>query len=254
MGDETNRASCYGLVSFFLRGATKMDIKSVFLSSFLLVSSQVNANGIDVLSEYHHLWGQTTRFPPTEFFSFDVVANQPISFSTDQITPPDGTTFYPVEAEAGDFRVRTNTFFAARLNAYAESSYRFTPEWTQLSVSAFGEGVGWIDSFDYSYSILTLLDTTTGDLLLSTMFGERPDDANPVPAWHYNFSDTYLFDVNPNHVYELNILSGSLSHELRRGDTILQAELSAVPIPAVTWLLGTALIGLLGFSKRSKSI
>ena len=38
------------------------------------------------------------------------------------------------------------------------------------------------------------------------------------------------------------------------GDFGILCMLSAVPIPAAIWLFGTALIGLVGFSKREKQL
>ena len=39
----------------------------------------------------------------------------------------------------------------------------------------------------------------------------------------------------------------------RGGVSLLLSEVSAIPIPAAIWLFGTALIGLVGFSKRRKA-
>ena len=46
----------------------------------------------------------------------------------------------------------------------------------------------------------------------------------------------------------------SLDNELMRGDLFMREIVSAVPIPAAVWLFGTALIGLVGFGKRRKTI
>ncbi len=63
----------------------------------------------------------------------------------------------------------------------------------------------------------------------------------------------YLFDVNPNHMYSLSISSIHGGNDAAHLGTFLQAELSAVPIPAAVWLFGTALVGLVGFSRRKQS-
>jgi len=92
-------------------------------------------------------------------------------------------------------------------------------------------------------------------VLLSENYRETPDLAEcpPYCSFIYDFDESYLFDVNPSHTYELNIFAKSLSFQVARTDTALQTELSAVPIPAAFWLFGTALIGLVGFSKRRKA-
>jgi hypothetical protein len=47
--------------------------------------------------------------------------------------------------------------------------------------------------------------------------------------------------------------SNSRSQATRSG-RIAFAQISAVPVPAAVWLFGTALLGLVGFSKRRKTI
>lgn len=216
-------------------------------------SSIDNLSGIDVLSESHHVWGSTrTITQPWIDFSYDITSNDPVSFSTQQVLV-NGQILDRSEAEAGNFRVQTDVRRSVRPGAYAQSTYRFSPEWTQLSLHAFGEGGGRWDSYNNSESIISLLDITIDKVLLSERFGEMPEDASGLTGWPYNFADTYLLAVNPKHIYELNLFSKTLGDENRNGATILQAELSAVPIPAAFWLFGSALIGMVGFGKRKKA-
>ena len=46
---------------------------------------------------------------------------------------------------------------------------------------------------------------------------------------------------------------GYSSDDIGGGVSLFQVRTSVVPVPAAIWLFGTALIGLVGFGRRSKS-
>jgi len=56
--------------------------------------------------------------------------------------------------------------------------------------------------------------------------------------------------LNPTSLY---LMFGDGFGDADYDDMVLKVEISAVPLPAAVWLFGTALIGLVGFSKRRKS-
>lgn len=233
-------------------------------SILLLVSAQANASlvGIDILSEEYRVWGSVRlEYPEVGNFSYDLASTNPISFDTRQV---DGLSLFPTVAEADYFRVLTDAGGASGGVAYAQSTYTFMSGMTQLSLNAFGEGGGWIASYSDSESIISLLDITTDHLLLSERFGEAPEntpcDGNPseeppcfLAPFTYSFDENYLFHVSLDHTYELSLFSLTSGDDNRFGETILQAQLSAVPVPAAIWLFGTGLIGLVGISKRRKA-
>jgi len=226
----------------------------VCASILLAVSAQGKASGINVLSEEHLIWGEARLYPSGLTLNYEQSSDEPINFSTKQISIP-GQMILGFEAEAGDFQVLTKVGLSGVGNkAFAQSTYTFTPEWTQLSLRAFGQG-GDYYTYDLSEAIVSLLDVTSDKVLLSENYRETPDLAEcpPYCSFIYDFDESYLFDVNPSHTYELNIFAKSLSFQVARTDTALQTELSAVPIPAAFWLFGTALLGLVGFSKRRKT-
>ena len=126
-----------------------MKIKILLWFSILLfVSVQAKASliGINIITENHRVWGGTTiklgGSPPTFLtLDYDMTSSDPIAFSTSDLTISGGELF-DVTSEAGNFRVMTDavqTNFAGP--AFAESTYQFMSEQSQLSIHAYGGGV-----------------------------------------------------------------------------------------------------------------
>ena len=75
------------------------------------------------------------------------------------------------------------------------------------------------------------------------------EGTNPANFWCLQTQNC----VGPPSASETISVSNSRSQAARSG-RIAFAQISAVPVPAAVWLFGTALIGLVGFSKRRKTI
>ena len=75
------------------------------------------------------------------------------------------------------------------------------------------------------------------------------EGTNPANFWCLQTKNC----VGPPSASETISVSNSRSEAARSG-RIAFAQISAVPVPAAVWLFGTALIGLVGFSKRRKTI
>jgi len=137
----------------------------------------------------------------------------------------------------------------------------FSLDTSQLLIDASGSGTNVWGSYVTSYSTITVIDKTIDKILLDEKFGEFDNSGCSNPGCSisggspYSFEESYLLDINPTHLFELS-LSGFMFNDTDQGlriATNLQTELSAVPIPPAIWLFGSALLGLVGFSKRRKS-
>ena len=101
--------------------------------------------------------------------------------------------------------------------------------------------------YDKNGSTSTLSIYLNGDLEAST---SSNISGNPREDWLLGAQ--YTAGLTPNYYLD------GLLDDFRIYDTALTAEevsamVSPVPVPAAVWLFGTALIGLVGFSKRKKA-
>jgi hypothetical protein len=111
-----------------------------------------------------------------------------------------------------------------------------------------------------------LLHTVNPDTSIATIFREltfpagddpRPNAMDFDPATGTLFASiVYGFGGSAtNYLGTMDISTGevSLLGETSRGlDAIAFVEMSAVPVPAAVWLFGTALLGFIGISRRTK--
>lgn len=222
----------------------KMHKQLAVLFFFVCTSLSVDANliEIDILSERNHIRGHAGYDSPGyDYASYDITSSSAVSYEVDidNFGNPQVS-----KAEAGDFGVYAFAGGDFGPSANAESTYLFSTNAWKISLKAFGVGENPFP-FGETYSTITLTDKTTEHLLLDEIFGDTFDT--------YIIDESYLFNVNPTHLYELAIYANASSSEDGWSSRLEAEIIPAVPIPAAIWLFGTALVGLLGYGRRQQA-
>mgnify|MGYP000701021956 CR=1 FL=1 len=122
----------------------------------------------------------------------------------------------------------------------------------------FGNGIG-NDNLDTEIAVIS------SDY--STLFGSNDDSSTSFNGSIHNFDSylslaltagDYLFAVSGFSTQDSEFLTGETSGHgtgLYRFDTNANIDgVSAVPVPAAVWLMGSGLLGLMGFSRKNKKL
>lgn len=217
--------------------------------NILLLSPVVNAMGINMLSEKHHVWGTAGEsFFLYPFLEYDKIGDQPISISVSgEYYNPWSHSPNPCasSAVAGNFAIEVLAMYDSTANAY--STYTFTPEYDQLSFSTVAS-MQYILPSTVSFTLNDLTDKVT---LLSKKFTSYWDEN----GWQEHFTFSQEFEVSSNHVYQLSLFASASEGPMADGGTsewkhlqcFLSSQLQPVPEPE-TALLFT--FGLLIFTSK----
>lgn len=219
----------------------------------MLFCPAVNATGIQILSEIHHVWGNAGEdsYPGEKLEQYDFVSRQPVYGSASGAyywMYPDSLEASYSNAFAGNFQIELN---AGRwsADAFAESTYVFVSEFNNLIVSAFGGA----DQTHMADSVsLSLVDLTTGSDVFRYSFNAYLSQSivNIFPIYSFNFTES--LSIDPGHLYQL-----SLYGEATRGDSpansYLVCDILSQPIAMPESGTGMMLfIGLLALSKKRR--
>ena len=82
---------------------------------------------------------------------------------------------------------------------------------------------------------------------------------NPLTKFRYQYTNSSDESLPVDPITGLRLVGNPLTFDCTPTTTLVceklgQIEIPAIPIPAAVWLFGTALIGLVGFSKRKSRI
>jgi hypothetical protein len=224
----------------------------------MLLCPVASATGINILSETNHIWGWAGQddTPGEISEKYDKVSNQAISASASGYYFDYGQLeLSKSSASAGNFDIALK---AGRWSARAlgESTYTFTSDYTNLSLSAFG----YIDNTcGLDYAALSLTDLTID----KTIFNYYSYGEPPVYYHVYDFNFTEELNIDPNHTYQLYMFA-----EAGTGDSFSFSRLNCnissqqstpcpgptpIPEPATMLLMGTGIAGLIGARRKKKA-
>ncbi len=228
------------------------------LIAVLLFSPVVNATGINVLSEEHHIKGEAGIYyeprvgEPRVFLHYDILDDQPVSYSVSgEYLNPGDTQGNPClsSASAGNFEINAEAWYDSR--AEATSIYTFTTDYSRFTLSAY---VAFESIVGGPRAEISLVDLT-GSSAVEYSFEQKDFFAE-------DFYLTTTLYVNPSHEYQLTLYANSFDGLpfVEGGGTAetnlrcnLFAQPSPVPEPSTILLVALGFTGLLGKRKYSSS-
>jgi len=108
---------------------------------------------------------------------------------------------------------------------------------------------------DWIGDLIDLWGSTDGNTLFTQVLAitGTPHDTESAGVWYANISDNTDDTLN-DYAKTLNGFVLEANPRNNFGSALVRNTVPAVPIPAAVWLFGTALIGLVGFGKRRKTV
>jgi hypothetical protein len=211
----------------------------------LLSCTTVNATGINILSEEHHIQGVAgTEYYPHNYLEYDVSGTHPISASVSgeyynswsSIANPCAS-----RASAGNFEIDV----WAQYDSIADgtSIYTFTTDYNSLELNAFVYIESPVPMENVGFSLVDLTDSAT---ILSYVF---TNDGQYI----YDFSLTEEVIVDPMHTYQLSMHAWAAQGTMEGGGTTAESRLkcSLLSLPQPVPEPSTALLFILGLAVLS---
>jgi hypothetical protein len=232
-------------------------LKTFILSVVVIfvVYSRVDALGINLLSQSHHIWGWAGQNDdPGETYDFyDLSDSHSISAKAEGYYydySPD-LEYSISSASAGDYLISVK---GGRWAAWAsgESTYTFTSDFNQLSLSAFGHS----DNTCMCDTVkLYLYDLTAGTMAFSYIFQsywpdpwEDPNQQRPV----YDFEINKNIAIIPSNIYQLYMFAEAGTGDSPASSSIVcsvfskNSSVPASPVPEPSAILPFC-VGILAF-------
>jgi hypothetical protein len=222
-----------------------------------------------------------TITPTTALAAYsDVWADIDLSSVTIGYTGEGAAPFqYKTYAEAGGLS-DMNSGASPTIEAYAEKDENLHWGWglvddTDLYSNAYVEGADGFSNLAYANAGLygQYTSNTAGTLSISFDYYLAYDISTETSEWAFADAEAIL-TIGNDSVYDQLLVEAfngmafdeetpwytlTLSYDLAAGECVdfsamvaSQAEVSTVPVPSAVWLLGTALIGLVGLRRKMK--
>ncbi len=194
----------------------------------LVFNLGVQANTITIISQTHYVWG-SAGYNPQNFY--DESDNIPVTGSASGVGP----SGYPSTASssAGNFTVVATAFgdYLTR-EAYAESTYKFTSNSADLTLTLTGGGStgGW--GYE-SISKFYFYDITAG-VEIDSYYWHGPEES---PSSGYIIDLENFYTIDPGHQYGLRTYA-EISLQSEGGGYHSLLNVSIVPEPATILLIG----------------
>jgi hypothetical protein len=194
--------------------------------------------GIYLIEQVHTVWGNAGLPVANTYYESD---SGPVTGSASGIgiggflgaatstAGPDGLSAYRI----GD---------AGSADAYAQSEYRFTPDYSRLVLNLSGTIGEW--AFE-NLATVTLTDVTAGILVDSYATPYLMPELNSTTTEGFDFDVQFDFTVDPTHIYSLVGLVEAHRGEGGTGSADMSMDFhSVIPAPSAILLgsLGVALV------------
>jgi hypothetical protein len=223
-----------------------MVIKTVFAAFILMLGSTFNANAALLQMNFNGSISSAGSFEdPTGLFAIgDSLSGFWLVETTTADTNADTSRGIYPHAGTPSFQINIGT-----------STFQTNTSNIQI-LDNFVAGIGTLDAYDVlangeTSNIAGLINLNMQITFRDTQvpFDVFSDDS--LPSFAPNLAD---FDqVNQAQAQLSGLFGDSIFFMNLEIDSVSIDSVSAVPVPAAVWLFGTALIGLVGFSKRRKT-